>query len=43
LIILSFLTASREHVVTNELRIVVYSKDAEQMDLRELADFLAAL
>jgi hypothetical protein len=43
LIILSFLTASREHVVTNELRIMVYLKDAEQMDLRELADFLAAL
>ena len=43
LIILSFLTASREHVVTNELRIVVHGKDAEHMDLRELADFLAAL
>jgi Domain of unknown function (DUF6430) len=43
LIILSFLTESRERVVTNELRIVVYPKDAEHLDLRELADFLAAL
>jgi hypothetical protein len=43
LIILSFLTASRERVVTDELRIVIYPKDAERMDLRELADFLAAL
>ena len=43
LIILSFLTASRERVVTNELRIIVYPKDAERLDLRELADFLASL
>ena len=43
LIILSFLTASREDVVTNELRIVVYPKDAKRLDLRELADFLEAL
>lgn len=43
LIILSFLTASREHVVTNELRIVVYPEDAKRLDLRELADYLKAL
>lgn len=43
LIILSFLTASRERAVTNELRIIVYPKDAERLDLRELADFLASL
>lgn len=42
LILLSFLTASREHVVTSHLRIVIHSKDAERLDLRELADFLAA-
>jgi hypothetical protein len=42
LILLSFLTASREHVVTSHLRIVIYPKDAERMDLRELADFLKA-
>ena len=43
LITLSFLTASRERVVTNELCIVVHPKDAERLDLRELADFLEAL
>jgi hypothetical protein len=43
LIILSFLTASRERVVTNELRIIVFPKDAERLDLRELADFLTSL
>ncbi len=42
LILLSFLTASREHVVTSHLRIVIHPKDAERLDLRELADFLAA-
>lgn len=42
LILLSFLTASREHVVTSHLRIVIHPKDAERLDLREFADFLAA-
>jgi hypothetical protein len=42
LILISFLTASREHVVTSQLRIVIHPKDAERLDLRELADFLAA-
>ena len=42
LILLSFLTASRTQVVTSHLRIVIHPKDAEKMDLRELADFLEA-
>jgi hypothetical protein len=42
LILLSFLTASRQHVVTSHLRIVIHPRDAERLDLRELADFLAA-
>jgi hypothetical protein len=42
LILLSFLTASRQHVVTSHLRIIIHPKDAERLDLRELADFLAA-
>jgi hypothetical protein len=40
LILLSFLTASRAQIVTSHLRIVIHPKDAEKMDLRELADFL---
>jgi hypothetical protein len=42
LILLSFLTASRAQVVTSHLRIVIHPNDAENMDLRELADFLEA-
>jgi hypothetical protein len=42
LILLSFLTASRSQVVTRELRIIVDPRDAADIDLRELADFLAA-
>jgi hypothetical protein len=42
LILLSFLTASRTQVVTSHLRIVIHPNDAENIDLRELADFLEA-
>jgi hypothetical protein len=42
LILLSFLTASRTQIVTRHLRIVIHPNDAENIDLRELADFLEA-
>ena len=42
LIAISFLAASRERVVTRHLQIVIHPRDAEDLDLRELAEILAA-
>jgi len=41
LIVLSFLAASRERIVSRHLQIVIHPGDAEHIDLRELADILA--
>lgn len=41
LIVLSFLAASRERIVSRHLQIVIHPHDAEHLDLRELADILA--
>lgn len=42
LIIISFLTSSRERVVASHLRIVLAPRSAEKVDLQRLADYLAA-
>ncbi|MFD7326122.1 macro domain-containing protein [Streptomyces sp. NPDC059875] len=42
LIVISFLTASRERVITEHLRIVLSPQSAEHTDLRRLAAFLGA-
>lgn len=41
LIVISFLAASRERIVTRHLQIVIHPKDAEDLDLQELAAILA--
>ena len=41
LITISFLAASRERVVTRHLQIVIHPRDAEDLDLQELAEILA--
>lgn len=40
LISLSFLTASRQKIVTRRLTIVIHSKNADLVDLRALAEFV---
>lgn len=42
LIAISFLAASRERIVTRHLQIVIHPRDAEDLDLQELAEILAA-
>jgi hypothetical protein len=42
LVIISFLTSSRETVVAGQLRIVLTPQSAEKTDLRRLNDYLAA-
>jgi hypothetical protein len=41
LIVLSFLAASRERIVTRKLQVTIRPSDAKHLDLRELADILA--
>lgn len=40
LITLSFLTASRQKIVTHQLTIVIHPKNADSVDLRTLAEFV---
>jgi hypothetical protein len=42
LIVVSFMAASREQIVTKHLQIVIHPKDAARLDLKELADVLSS-